>query len=131
MADERTYGEQGVALGLVLGAGVGTTGAVLAGFDLALGAAYGTGGGIVLGALVGRLLDGRAAAGRRPLAWLFGPAVGGAVGGATGTLGAWSVDAPAGDGVLVGAAIGFAAGLLMGGVLHANGDAEEDGSRPA
>jgi predicted permease len=100
----------GAGAGLVLGAGIAVTTALFVGSDVALAAGYGTAGGLLVGAMVGRILESareHETPGLRvvTLALLSGTVVGGVLG----LLAAWGID----ESLLAGVEVGGAAGALV------------------
>jgi len=129
MAESRTsLAGVGVAMGLILGAGLGTTAAVLLDVPTPTVTGFSAGGGLVVGAGAGRLAEanlGRDHLGVRIIggATVFGLVVGAGIGGLT----AWTADASLLRGGAIGTLVGVVHGLLLGFVLVRTLDRRRDG----
>ena len=118
----------GVAMGLILGAGLGTTAAVLLDVPTPTVTGFSAGGGLVVGAGAGRLAEanlGRANLGVRIIggSTVFGLVVGTGIGALT----AWTADASLLRGGGIGTVVGVVNGLLLGWVLVRTIDRRTDG----
>ena len=112
--------QTGTALGLVLGAGLATTVAVLLDSNLATITGFGVGGGLVVGAFAGTLARANRGRPRYAVRVVGGTvALGLLVGAGVGLAGAWGIDGALTDGLLLGAAVGVVHGALLGSILSA------------
>jgi hypothetical protein len=119
-----SFEQYGTGSGLVLGAGVGATAALVAGLqsEMAVLAGFGASGGLVVGSAAGRFLGSH----RQRENWIarvvaFTLLVSLLVGGLLGALTGWMVDGSLADGVFGGSTAGGAFSLLLSGVLVAAG----------
>lgn len=100
------------AVGLTLGAAVGTSVAVLADVNIASGISAGAGGGILLAASL-QLIGGKWSQSRSRIGGLIGAGLGATVGLAIGTVSAWGSNLS----LVAGAMAGVPAGAVLGIVL--------------
>lgn len=118
----------GLAVGLIFGAAAGSIlGVVVA--DAAPTLTYGAGGGLLVGTLVGRLIEANLGEERLRVRVVGGSAVVGLfVGAVVGAVAAWSIDAGVAVGASVGAGVGLFHGALVGAALLSSLDDLTDGS---
>jgi len=110
----------GVVVGLVFGAALGTTTAVLLSVPTASVTGFSTGGGLVVGAGAGRLAEVNRGKANLAIRVLGGSAFFGVViGVGIGAVAAWTADASLPTGAVIGVLVGVVHGAGVGGVLLA------------